>query len=299
MAVVWDDLHSFLCVSRAGSFVRAAKELGVEHTTVARRLDRLERSLGTALVHRGTRGVKLTAAGEALAVSLAHTEAEVLAATGVASEQDAHISGSVRIATAEIFATAFLCEQLPELAVRYPALSIKLLTGQAPVDLSKGEADLAVRLLPPGKAPAEMDVLARRVGRFGFRLYASRGYLAAHPVSSDLALSGHEVIRYAAMPRAPGEAWLLEHGGTSHTALFASAVPVLTAAAVAGIGLAVLPAFYADREPDLVALSASVSESIVWLLVRPEMKRSRRVSSVHSWLAKVIADRFGARRPRA
>jgi DNA-binding transcriptional LysR family regulator len=85
---------------------------------------------------------------------------------------------------------------------------------------------------------------------------------------------------------------LLRHGADTRTALFASAVPVLTAAAVAGIGLAVLPAFYAEGEPDLVGLSGAVAESVVWLLVRPEMKRSRRVAAVHSWLAKVISTRF-------
>ena len=150
----------------------------------------------------------------------------------------------------------------------------------------------AVRLLPPDKVAAEPDILARRLGRFTFKLYGSRAYLANRPMRPDMTLSGHHVIRYLAMPRAPGEEWLLQRGEGVRTALFASSVPVLTAAAVAGIGLAVLPAFYADHEPDLVGLSGPVAESGIWLLVRPDMKRSRRVAAVHAWLGKVISAKF-------
>src|SRR5436190_12616791 len=91
----------------------------------------------------------------------------------------------------------------------------------------------AVRLLPPDKVAAEPDVLARRLGRFTFKLYGSRAYLANRPMRPDMTLSGHHVIRYLAMPRAPGEEWLLQRGEGVRTALFASSVPVLTAPAVA------------------------------------------------------------------
>ena len=90
----------------------------------------------------------------------------------------------------------------------------------------------AVRLLPPDKVAAEPDVLARRLGRFTFKLYGSRAYLANRPMRPDMTLSGHHVIRYLAMPRAPGEEWLLQRGEGVRTALFASSVPVLTAPAV-------------------------------------------------------------------
>ena len=297
VALGWDDLQAFLCVCRTGSFVHAARELGVEHTTVARRVTRLEDCLGTTLLHRGSRGVKLTAAGKELAASLARTETEVGAATRLAAEQDGRISGTVRIATAEIFAVAFLCARLVELERRYPSLQVQLLTGQAPIDLSKGEADLAVRMFPPGTAPAEADVLARKLGGFDFALYGSRAYLSDRPLRPDQPLRGHALIGYAGLSRSPGEAWLSKRAEGARVALLVNSVPVATAAAVAGLGLAVLPTYYADREPELVRASGTVAESVLWLLVRPEMKRSRRVAAVHKWLAELIGSRFGARGP--
>jgi len=297
MEFAWDDLHGFLCVCRTGSFLRAARELDIEHTTVARRVTRLERCLGTTLLHRGPRGVKLTAAGQALAASLARTETEVRAAVQLATEQDERIGGTVRVATSEIFAVGFLCGCLSELEQRYPALQLQLLTGQGSIDLSKGEADIAVRMLPPGAAPAEADVLARKLGGFGFALYGSRSYLAGHPLAANQTLAGHALIGYAGVPRAPGAAWVSERADGAHVAILVSSVPTATAAAVEGLGLAVLPRYYADREPVLVRVSETIAESVLWLLVRPEMKRSRRVAAVYRWLAELIGSRFGDAAP--
>jgi len=295
MDAKWDDLHTFLSVSRSGSFIGAARDLAVEHTTVARRVTRLERSLGNALLHRGRRGVTLTPAGEALVQALARTEGEVQAAVRVAAGQDVRVGGTVRIATSEIFAVAFLCDRLSALKERYPALDVHVLTSQAPVDLARGQADLAVRMLPPGKAPAEGDVLARRVGSFDFALYGARTYLAGRPLGPDGSLHGHRLIAYVGVPRAPGSEWLAARSEGVEVALSASSVPVVSAAVEAGMGLAILPAFYADQRPSLVRLSGPVAESVVWLLIRPEMKRSRHVASVNAWLADVISEGLGKR----
>ena len=301
MDIKWDDLHTFLAVSRAGSFLGAARDLAVEHTTVARRVTRLERSLGSALLHRGRKGVTLTPSGEALVGALVRTEGEIRSALRSATEQDARLGGTVRIATSEIFAVAFLCGRLAGLKERHPALDLQVLTSQAPVDLARGQADLAVRTLPPGKAPAEGDVLARRVGVFDFALYGARTYLAGHPLGPEGTLRGHRLIAYVGLPRAPGAEWLAARGEGLDVALSASSVPVVSAAAEAGMGLAILPAFYADQRPGLVRLSGPVAESVVWLLIRPEMKRSRHVAAVHAWLGEVISEalrRGPVERPR-
>jgi DNA-binding transcriptional LysR family regulator len=290
MDIKWDDLHTLLSVSRAGSFLGAARDLAVEHTTVARRVIRLERSLGNTLLHRGRRGVTLTPFGEALVKALARTEGEVRAAVRISAEQDPRVGGTVRIATSEIFAVAFLCGRLPGLKERYPALDVQVLTSQAPVDLARGQADIAVRMLPPGRAPGEGDVLARRVGAFDFALYGARSYLAGRPIGPDGSLRGHQLVAYVGVPRAPGAEWLAARNEGAGVALSASSVPVVSAAAEAGMGLAILPAFYADQRPNLVRLSGPVAESVVWLLIRPEMKRSRHVAAVHRWLADVIPE---------
>jgi DNA-binding transcriptional LysR family regulator len=92
------------------------------------------------------------------------------------------------------------------------------------------------------------------------------------------------------VPRAPGAEWLAARSEGVGIALSASSVPVVSAAAEAGMRLAILPAFYADQRPNLVRLGGPVAESVVWLLIRPEMKRSRHVAAVHRWLADVIPE---------
>ena len=130
----WDDIRHLLAVGRAGLFVKAGRMLKVEHTTVARRVARLEEEVGSQLLSRTREGVVLTAAGEAVAARLGHLEDDVHGALRLAATFDEGVSGAVRIATAEIFAAGFLCDQLPELLERFPGLRVELPVAQAFLD---------------------------------------------------------------------------------------------------------------------------------------------------------------------
>ncbi|HSP18434.1 MAG TPA: LysR family transcriptional regulator [Myxococcaceae bacterium] len=291
----WDDIRHLLVVARAGSFVKAGRALKVEHTTVARRVARLEREVGARLLSRTREGVMLTSAGQAVAARLAHLEDELHGALRLAETFDEGVSGTVRIATAEIFANGFLCEQLPELLSRFPGLVVDLPVAQGFLDLAKREADVAVRLLPPGRDPADPELVARRVGEVSFALYGSRDYLARNPLPPGPveSLAGHRLLYFdQSAPRTIGAEWLKARDTDATYSLRSNTVTLLHAAATAGLGLTVLPTFLAERSPQLVRLTEGLGQSVVWVVVHPDAKRVRRIATVFHWLVEIVERKF-------
>jgi DNA-binding transcriptional LysR family regulator len=157
----WSDLQYFLAVFHAGSFHAAAAKLGVEHTTLSRRVSRLEKTLGTTLLTRSARGAAFTAGGRALAATLQQVALQLLAVSKEV-ERDA-LRGQVRITTAGIFANAFLADQLAQLHAALPRIEPVLLVDTHFATLAEGNVDLAVRLLPERRTPADADVKALKV----------------------------------------------------------------------------------------------------------------------------------------
>jgi len=269
----------------------------VEHTTVARRVARLEDEVGGRLLSRTREGVVLTAAGEAVAARLAHLEDELHGAMRLAETFDEDVSGTVRIATAEIFANGFLCDRLPELLARFPGLRVELPVAQGFLDLAKREADVAVRLLPPDRDPADPELVARRVGEASFALYGSRDYLARNPLPPGPieSLAGHRLLYFdQSAPRTIGAEWLKARDRGATYSLRSNTVTLLHAAAMAGLGLTVLPTFLAERSPQLVRLTERLAHSVVWVVVHPDAKRVRRIGTVFHWLIETVEQRFRA-----
>lgn len=145
----WDDFRIFLSVHRAGGLVGAARRLGVDHTTVARRLSALEASLGAQLVDRSPRGARLTEAGRALLEHAERIEGEALAAGAEVGAIRAEVAGAVRLATPEAFGTWLVAPNVRRLREAHPALQIELVPEARRVSLTKREADLAVTLARP------------------------------------------------------------------------------------------------------------------------------------------------------
>lgn len=116
----WDDLRIFLAIARSGQLLAAARRLGLNHTTVARRLTALEQALSVRLVSRRTTGCELTPAGEELLARTEHMEAEMMQAQASIANKDIVVSGTVRIAAPDGFGVAFLASRLSDLSKRYP-----------------------------------------------------------------------------------------------------------------------------------------------------------------------------------
>ena len=238
----WDDLRYFAALARHRSLAATARALRVNHATVARRLERLETSLGLQLLERRADGHTLTAAGRAI---LREADAMEHAAQSILRRQDASEmpSGLVRLTAARVLADGFLVDRLGGLRERFPRLGIEVIAEGRVMSLSKREADIALRF---GR-PKSGDLVARCAGTIRFGFYASparRVTLAEERDTLDIGFdeaSGFVAEAAWSARQFPGA--LLAFRSNSQTAQ--------AAAARAGYGVALLPHYLAAGDPRL------------------------------------------------
>jgi DNA-binding transcriptional LysR family regulator len=281
----WDDLRYFLRAVQAQTLAGAARAMGVEHTTIGRRLSALEHALGAPLVLRAPDGLRLTALGARLAPLVEQVERAVAEVRAVAADQRSR----VRLAIPSGISRLFTSGRLAELRRDYPDLALEIVSGSRQVDLGKGEADLALRSGPIGDA----DLVVRKLCDSGFSLYASEAYLARHPGPADLdGLGGHEIIGFdpglAALPAAQ---WIERHAARGAVVLRSREMTDMLQAAVAGLGIAALPCVLGDTEPALRRLTpAVIATRPVSLVYRREARLSAEVRAVIRFVVDVVRD---------
>jgi DNA-binding transcriptional LysR family regulator len=289
----WNDLRSFLAIACERSLQGAARALGVNHSTVFRRLNALEARLGARLFDRSARGYALTAAGEQMLASAERVEDEILGLQRRLLGGDVRLSGTLRVTTTDTLVHGLLGPHLRAFQAAYPAIELELITGNAFFDLSKREADVALR---PSRHPGDAMV-GRRLAEIAVALYGGRDYLTARgrPPSSS-ALDGHAVIvGDASLGHLPATRWLAERTPAGATVLRCNSWLSQLAAARAGLGLAALPCFLGDAAPELIRVlppePALAGE--LWLVTHPDLQRTARVRAFMETLAR------GLRRERA
>lgn len=278
----WGNLLFFLELSRSGSLARAAKRLGVDRNTVGRRVVALEEELGLPLFERGPQGWACTAAGEELAALASRVEEDVLAIARHADARDRTPAGTVRLTTSVPVATHLLAPAVPSLRARYPRLLLDVSADFRNYDLTRREADLAVRL---GR-PSDAGLVARKLGSVAYGFYASPAYAAERRGRMDLARD--PVLAYEGAT-SPQERWMDDLAPARTVALRCNTSLALAAAARTGIGAAVLPCFVADLDPGLVRLDGPEPPSYdLWLLVHGDLRRVPRVRAVIEWVDAVV-----------
>lgn len=282
----WDGLRVFLAVARTGRVSAAARQLGVRHTTVSRRLAALEHELAARLFNRTAGGYLLTAIGREV---LAAAGAMQQAADGIerrVREYDGTMKGRVRLALAPEFASHWLVPHLADFRARHPDVDLQILVGTRQRDLSRGEAELAVQ----SPRPRQVGLVAARIARSAVDLYVSRTLAASRRirVGSVKGLRGLPLLAFVPqlnlLQRA---AWFRRMLAESRVFIETNSTHALLAAARASLGVAVLPRFVARGEPDLVAVSAPVSEQEVWLVTHPEFRRDPKVRATADFLRQI------------
>lgn len=283
----WNDLRYFIAVSDGGSTLAASRALRVSQTTVARRVAALEEALEITLFERRQAGYALTPAGEDL-LGLARRMADAAgtlteAASGMAREA----SGTVRLTTIELYAVTVLPPILRDLHENHPGIHIELDTTEEPRDLASGAADIALR---GSTGPSGAGLVGRRIAFDPWTLYCSRGYAEAHGVPRTRAeLAGHPLVggggkivwsRY--------QAWLKRLGLETGVAMHHDSCVGLLASVRSGFGLAVLPTFIADNDPELVRCLPPRADdrAALWLLTHERLRHTPRVRVVLDFLAK-------------
>ncbi|MBB1498121.1 LysR family transcriptional regulator [Paracoccus sp. MC1862] len=276
----WDDLRLFLAVARAGTLSGAAREIGVNHSTVFRRIGAFEEALGVRLFDRLPSGYALTAAGEAMQESALRVEEEIAALDRRVTGQDLRLSGIVRITTVDMLAQGLLPRHLLAFRRAYPGIEIELTVGNATLNLTRREADVALRV---GNQPPE-TLVGRRVGRLVFAVYGANADGATEP------LTGQPWIGFDA-EHAPLVRAFAEFLPDVRPAFRVNSVAAAIAAARAGLGLATLPCGVADLEPELRRI-APLPESFtldLWLLTHEDLRRTARIRAFLDFMAEALA----------
>jgi DNA-binding transcriptional LysR family regulator len=284
----WGHFSFFLSIARTGTLAAAARELGVDQATVGRRLTRLEASAEARLFDRTPEGYQTTAAGRQMLATLESIEDDVLAMQRKLSGEDARLEGRVRIAAGEPFATEFLIPRLAALRTLHPGIALEIVTADRSHDLSRREADLAVRM---GRRPKQPNLVVQRLTEVAVAPYASASYLTAHGVPRRHAdLSEHAVIRYGGeLVGLAGNAWLDKAARTAQTSLTATSILAVLAAVRAGLGIGMLSCYLADGDIGLRRLPAGIVErSDLFTVVHVDVRGNARVRAVLDALSDVI-----------
>ena len=244
-----DDLRYLLAVARAGRMVSAAALLDVDHTTVKRRIDRLEGVLGVRLLDRGADGWELTAIGRDVAERAGSLEQVVERVVAAASGGDDAVRGTVRIVAPDGFGTVFVAPALARVQKSHPGIVVELVTSTRPLSLRGSGYDIAVTIGSASTSRLPSEALAP----YSLRLYASPGYLAANPAIESLAdLDSHSLVFYVDALLTVHELDLAPVLNGMRVGFGSTNVFAQLEATKAGAGVGLLHAFMGEREPGLV-----------------------------------------------
>jgi DNA-binding transcriptional LysR family regulator len=278
----WNDLRYVLAVARARALAPAARHLGVNETTVARRILCAEQSLGSKLFTRIDGQMIPTEAGEVAVERAERLEVEIDLLKGAASGADRSVAGSVRVTSIPLVVNRILMPALPALYATHPRLHIDVVAEPRNVSVTRRDADIAVRLARPDR---EQKIIARCIGKLNYAVYAATGQ-AAHAlpwISYDASMSAlaHVAWIEKAIKLEPGCPPILTVNDSE----------VALHAIKAGVGKSLLPRAIADREPGLTCLSGPTAllDRELWLLVHPELRNLARIRAVIDWLDTCVA----------
>ncbi len=285
----WSALHSFLQVARAGSLARAAAALGVNHSTVLRRLAALEQELGIRLFDRRAGGYAMTPAGEQLRDLLGDVGERIEQACERLAGLDDRPQGVVRLTTTETLAGVVLMPHLAEFRSRFPGIRLEVVVDNAFLNLREREADLAIR---PSNSPPD-HLVGRRVGKLRFAPYASKSCLQARrPGLHPGAFDDWNVLDWIG----PGEAlshlaqarWMRQHVDAERVIARFDSLPAMLAAVRAGLGACMLLTMVGDNDRDLVRLAPppEALDTQVWVLAHPDLRRLARVRILSDFLVE-------------
>jgi DNA-binding transcriptional LysR family regulator len=275
----WDDLKYFLAFARTGSMLAAAKALGVNQSTVQRRLAELEERLGRRLVIRHVSGGKLQSSAERVETAVTAFERDLAA-------HDKGLSGAIRVTTGSVLAERLRKSPLIDMFhARYPDLHVELVTSDRFLDLAKGEADIAIR----AGDPHDETLVGRKIADAPWAVYASRSYIERHGAPSCVEdIERHFVVACGGViADYPAARWLRSVAPHAAVAARSDNWPGLVLAVKSGAGIAPLLAYQEDSE--LVRVIDTIDlVTPFYLLMHQAMQHTPRVRAFADFVAAEI-----------
>jgi DNA-binding transcriptional LysR family regulator len=285
--LAWDDFRLVKAIADTRGLTGAAERLGVNHSTMFRRLGQIEDALGVALFERHRTGYALTTAGEEMVALAERMEEDVTAFARRLAGRELSPAGELRVTTSDSLLVHLLTPLFARFCGQCPDVRLDIVLGNQALNLSKRDADVAIRA---GDSPPE-TLVGRRVARIAWALYgraadfprAGAGGLDRRPwVSLGDELAALKVVRF-----------VREHVPPERIVYKINTVLGLAEAVEAGVGVGHLPCFVADVRPSLVRLSPPEPRfaANLWLLTHPDLRHSARVRVFLDFLAAEIAKR--------
>ena len=279
----WDDLRLFLAVARTGSISGAAKQLGVQHSTISRRMRQFEDKLGTRLLERKKGGYELTPTGEDIKEAANRIEREVLGVDGGLPGKDTQLAGSLRVTAINNMASSVLMPIFASFSEKHPQVELHIVVSNSDASLSQREADVAIRLT---NSPTE-TLIGKRIVTVASAIYGSRTYL------QQLRHQGKEPKWIGVECCGFHKTWTKQAcGEQSHN--FISDDTLLTLAAIKeDLGVSILPCFMGDADPALERYDEPdpAYNLGLWVLLHPDLKRTARVLAFRDHMTSAINDK--------
>lgn len=277
----WDDLKIFLTVARQNSARAAAEKLGLHHSTVTRRIDAFESAQQTRLFDRLPSGYSLTVAGEELLQAVGRVEDAINGIERHILGQDVQLRGDIRVTMPDVLACHLLMEDITQFMETYPEVNLEVLISYNVLNLSKREADIAIRITDN---PLE-HLVGRKVCRYHCANYATPDYLAKHDPSQgqgywigwDCNIPSTNWVRESDFPQLPIK------GKFNHPL-------VQVAAAKASLGIARIPCFLGDPEAGLQRVPPGASRPChdIWILTHKDLVSTVRIQTFMDYMAEAF-----------
>ena len=288
----WDRLRIFHTVAESGSFTSAGAQLNCSQSAVSRQIRALEESLNVSLFTRHARGLVLTLEGQELFETAREVVHRIDETERRLMESKERPSGLLRVTTMVTFGAVWLTPHLEQFMLEYPEINLQVILDDADLDLSAGEADVAIRLHEPEQA----ELIQRPLATFHSHIYGSPEYLARRGTPVTTAdLDGHDLITFGSStaPVIRGLNWLLEAGKETHKRtprLEVNNLYGIMHAVEAGMGLAVLPDYLVHNRQKLVRVLPDVDGTPFnsYFCYPPELRGSLRVALFRDFLIRQI-----------
>ncbi|MDQ0512031.1 LysR family transcriptional regulator [Ancylobacter amanitiformis] len=284
----WDDFRLIKAVADARGLPAAAAAIGVNHSTVFRRLKQIEESLGSALFERHRTGYALTPAGEEMVALANRLDEEITAAARKLAGREPAPSGELRVTTPDSLLIHLLMPMLATFRERYPEVRLDIVLSNQALNLSKRDADVAVRATDH---PPE-NLVGRRVARIAWALY---GRAQDFPTPGDVTKDQLDARNWVSLGDTLGALkavkFVQENVAPERVAYKINSVLGLAEAVEAGLGIGHIPCLIGDSRPSLVRLAPPDDDyaADLWLLTHPDLRHSPRVRAFLDFLAVEIA----------
>jgi DNA-binding transcriptional LysR family regulator len=298
LMIDWDDIRYFLAVARRGSITSAARDLGVNHSTVSRRIAAFEENLGVRLFDRIATGYNLTPAGQEMVPSAQRMEEEALGLDRRLYGRDTELSGVLRVTTAGTFVNPFMMEQLGRFLAEYPGIDIDLIVSTDLANLHAREVDVAIRatLNPPD------TLVGRRIGRLTAMLYGRKDMAVPGEAGAVVDATSPDVIAFEGGRDFSTASWFRDVYPNARVRLRLNSVDAAYQAILSGVGIGMLPCHMGDTNPELRRLPPYHLEPVfdLWLLTHADLRRTAKVRAFINFMANAIMphkDLIEGRRP--